>query len=198
MKEIKMNMFMIGQVLRFGCGSTALFKVEKVLKDHGGPSVHKYYGEHCLGGIVGAYHSECQLANEDDLLTWKANNKWRKIRTISNLKFSTLREFNVDRLFIGFGGHEDWSLADWYMATSGELGELGNLLKKIKRGDISIDNEKTKNAIASEIADVITYIDLLAYVCGIEDLGGVIVRKFNEVSSRRNVNYSKVMPFYEP
>jgi hypothetical protein len=41
----------------------------------------------------------------------------------------------------------------------------------------------TRKQIADEIADVVTYLDLLAHVLGV-DLGRAAVAKFNEVSER--------------
>ena len=114
---------------------------------------------------------------------------------MNNLQFKTLRAANTLRLpeFKNSRGervHEhrngsDWSLNDWYTAASGELGELGNLLKKVKRGDIAI--ERARTAISYEMADVITYLDLLAKQLNI-DLGAAVTRKFNVVSDRVEVD----------
>lgn len=54
----------------------------------------------------------------------------------------------------------DWSLGDWVTATLGELGEATNLLKKIRRGDYDLDYIRPE--LAKELADVITYLDILA------------------------------------
>ena len=75
----------------------------------------------------------------------------------------------------------DWSLNDWYTAVMGEAGELGNLLKKVRRGDFTL--EEVHGEISDELADVATYLDILAKQCGI-DLGQAIVTKFNRVSLR--------------
>jgi len=99
------------------------------------------------------------------------------------LSFAELREKNVKRCKEVFKTCDDWSLADWMNATLGELGELANILKKVKRGDFTL--ESVKEEIAKEIADVATYLDLLAANAGV-DLGSAIVQKFNEVSDRRN------------
>ncbi len=73
---------------------------------------------------------------------------------------------------------KDWSPSDWALATTGELGELCNFLKKRRRGD-SIDPK----AIRDEFADVILYLDLWAASEGI-DLAEAVISKFNEVSDR--------------
>lgn len=68
------------------------------------------------------------------------------------------------------------------MAMTGEQGELANLLKKIRRGDFTLDEKRDE--VAKEIADVAIYLDLLAAKLGI-DLGKAVREKFNEVSDRR-------------
>ncbi len=85
----------------------------------------------------------------------------------------------------------DWSPAQWLQAVVGELGEYANLRKKYERGDLSL-TEFTVMA-RKELADVQTYLDLLAMRCldtkegglgsGI-DLGQATIDKFNEVSHR--------------
>lgn len=77
-------------------------------------------------------------------------------------------------------GH-DWPLSQWSNAVLGELGEAANLIKKIERGDFSLDAGRDK--LAAELADVQTYLDLLAHRAGI-NLGAATVDKFNVVSMR--------------
>ena len=75
----------------------------------------------------------------------------------------------------------DWCLAQWCNAVTGELGEAANLIKKIERGDMTLD--EARPALAKEFADVLTYLDILAFRAGV-DLGAATVEKFNEVSIR--------------
>ncbi len=75
----------------------------------------------------------------------------------------------------------DWSPNDWATAVMGELGEAANVLKKVRRGDVTLDEVRSK--LAKEFADVVTYLDILALNCGI-DLGRATIDKFNEVSAR--------------
>lgn len=117
------------------------------------------------------------------------------LRGSSSLLFSTLREANVRRLptFKNANGQpahstedgSDWTTAEWFMAVVGEVGELGNLLKKIRRGDLddSDSNTFTKFMIADELADIVTYLDILAFRLQI-DLGEAVREKFNVVSQR--------------
>lgn len=109
----------------------------------------------------------------------------------SKLSFFTLRIANKRRLpqfknALGEPAHStpdgsDWSLNDWFTAAAGELGELGNVLKKVRRGDLTLDEARLE--ISKEAADVVTYLDILTNQCGI-DLGQATTDKFNEVSRR--------------
>ena len=109
----------------------------------------------------------------------------------SSIQFSVLREANVARLPMfknskGEPAHSkpdgsDWSPGEWSNAVLGELGEAANLLKKVQRGDMTMDEARPH--LAKEFADVVTYLDLLAFQCGI-DLGAALVDKWNEVSVR--------------
>ena len=67
----------------------------------------------------------------------------------------------------------------------GEAGELGSILKQVRRGDLTLD--EARESIGKEIADVVTYLDILAKQCDL-DLGAVTVSKFNEVSKRIDVD----------
>jgi len=106
------------------------------------------------------------------------------------LTFNTLRGGNLARLshfknrkgeFSHKKGLATWTIADWIVATVGELGEFANLYKKVTRGDLTF--EEAKEELANELADVQTYLDLLAARCEI-NLGEATIKKFNEVSVR--------------
>lgn len=92
-----------------------------------------------------------------------------------------LRAKNVQRCE-GYFNHlvDDWSNNDWFTPITGEFGEPGNLFKKMKRGD-----EIEFSEVEKEIADVFTYLDLLCAKHDI-DIALIVMRKFNEVSDRRN------------
>lgn len=75
----------------------------------------------------------------------------------------------------------DWALSTWSNAVLGELGELANLIKKIERGDYTLDEKRED--LGKEGADVLTYLDILMFRCGV-DLGHAVRMKFNEVSER--------------
>ena len=117
------------------------------------------------------------------------------------LSFATLRCANTERLpqfrnKLGGLAHSqpdgsDWTPAQWLQAVVGELGEYANIRKKFERGDIGLD--EYAELAAKELADVQTYLDILARRCldipgtphpeGV-DLGAATVAKFNEVSER--------------
>lgn len=109
----------------------------------------------------------------------------------AGLSFNILRAANMTRLPLFKNGKgekahsepdgSDWSLNDWLTAVCGELGEAANILKKVRRGDFSLAEEK--ESLAKEFADVQIYLDILAFQAGI-DLGAATVQKFNEVSDR--------------
>lgn len=105
------------------------------------------------------------------------------------LTFNTLRRANQARLpeFRNTKGQfahskpdgSDWSLNDWMVAVTGEVGETANKLKKLRRGDFSL--EEIRADLASEFADMVTYLDILAFQCGI-NLGQAVMDKFNQKS----------------
>lgn len=107
------------------------------------------------------------------------------------LTFDVLRGANIARLptFKNAQGEpahsmpdgSDWSPAQWCQAIMGELGEYANLRKKFERGDIS--EAEFKREAAYELADIQTYLDLLAFQLGI-NLGDATIKKFNMVSQR--------------
>lgn len=105
------------------------------------------------------------------------------------LTFAALRRANTERL-PGFRNRNgdlaharsdgsDWSLNDWLTAVAGELGEAANVLKKVRRGDFTLD--EARSMLAQEFSDVVIYLDLLAKQAGI-DLDAAVVHTFNEKS----------------
>ena len=103
------------------------------------------------------------------------------------LTFDAFRKANVARCLKWHpAGIASWSPSDWLTAVTGELGELASLLKMRNRERDGLSGNKfspTQKQIADELADVLTYLDLLAEVLGV-DLGRAAVEKFNEVSQR--------------
>ena len=114
---------------------------------------------------------------------------------------------NWDRNVTVFNGALNSNLY-WITALSGELGEAAEIVKKLDRGfnardldkakkkfsrinpgaDLPDDDqlqklwtETKKNGLASELADIFTYLDLFATANGI-NLSEAINNKFNEVN----------------
>ena len=108
-------------------------------------------------------------------------------RAVPALTFDAFRAANVARCVKWHPeGIASWSPSDWLTAVTGELGELASLLKMRNRERDGLPGNKfspTQKQIADELADVLTYLDLLAEVLGV-DLGRAAVEKFNEVSER--------------
>ena len=114
---------------------------------------------------------------------------------MSRLSLADLRRANLARLPLFRDAHGrlshppiegqphgfDWSLSDWLTATAGELGEAANLIKKVNRGDLTLD--EARPALAKELADVLTYLDILAHRAGV-DLDAATIAKWNEISAR--------------
>ena len=107
------------------------------------------------------------------------------------LTFDTLRQANIRRLpefknSKGGPAHSkadgsDWVPAQWLQAVMGELGEYANLRKKFERGDMTW--EEFLPEAKDELADVMTYLDILAMQLGI-NLDEAVKSKFNRVSER--------------
>jgi len=126
----------------------------------------------------------------------------------SALTFAALRKANIARLplFKGNAGQtahteedgSDWVINDWIVAVLGELGELANLAKKLRRGDFGLDDDVPEDVVrkeavatyrdwlANECADVAIYLDLLLYQLR-RDLGEAVRRKFNRTSDKIGV-----------
>jgi NTP pyrophosphatase (non-canonical NTP hydrolase) len=105
----------------------------------------------------------------------------------AELTFAAFRLANVSRCLKWHpAGIESWSPSDWLTAVTGELGELASLLKMRNRERDGLPGNKfspSDKQVADELADVLTYLDLLAATLGV-DLGSAAVEKFNEVSAR--------------
>lgn len=89
---------------------------------------------------------------------------------MNQLTFATLREANTARLpqfknKHGQAAHSkvdgsDWSPAQWFRAFVGEVGELAEARLEFEAGQITFEEYKIK--AAKELADIQTYLDLMA------------------------------------
>lgn len=99
------------------------------------------------------------------------------------LTFNDLRKTNVARCESDIRKLNSWSSLEWGACVAGELGELLNYIKKVKRGDVI-----SKQDIIHEFGDIVAYLDLCAASMDI-DLGEAVREKFNIVSKRYNSKY---------
>lgn len=100
---------------------------------------------------------------------------------MNKLSFEKLRQVNIERCEDAFFPLMSKDGPWWGNAMAGECGETCNVVKKIDRDGWS---SELQLALAKELADVVTYADLLAARFGI-DLGKAVTEKFNEVSERQ-------------
>ncbi len=108
-----------------------------------------------------------------------------------DLNFGMLRAANLNRLPLFKNAHgqpahtkpdgSDWTPAEWMCSLAGEVGELANLIKKVRRGDLT--HAEAYQDMRDELGDIQTYLDLLAYQLQIS-LGDATAEKFNKVSKR--------------
>lgn len=80
-----------------------------------------------------------------------------------------------------------WSLSDWMVALTGEVGEAANVLKKLNRlRDGVPGNKQTEELLqahfARELADAFVYLDLLCQAAGV-DLWATVAEVFNAKSA---------------
>jgi len=111
------------------------------------------------------------------------------------LSFNKLRKVNLARCEEVFHPLDNWTPAEWATAAAGELGELCNVIKKLRRLQDGTNTAKDPQTVeecrvlaAKEAADTVIYIDLLCARLRI-DLGEAVRSKFNEVSDRMNVAF---------
>lgn len=91
-------------------------------------------------------------------------------------------------------GLAEWSPMEWACAAAGEMGEICNAVKKLKRIESGIANLNEPNRqlsdkpqallqIGEEIADTVIYLDLLAQRLDI-DIASFVRHKFNATSEK--------------
>jgi NTP pyrophosphatase (non-canonical NTP hydrolase) len=166
----------VGDIVRYGGGSTALAKLT------GRHAAGGWHGDQCMGG--GTFISEPFYEPDcEDLAIWNDQQRKQDMRygaKRSQLTFKELRAVNIERCNSAFFPLESKDGPWWGNAMAGECGEACNVVKKIDRDGLT---DERVASLAKELADVVTYADLLAARYGI-DLGHAIAAKFNEVSER--------------
>lgn len=119
---------------------------------------------------------------------------------MSSLTFTQFTHVNTARCSAWHPGfpspHSVWTGADWSNAMCGEAGEAANVVKKLRRietgtapGPSDPARPTLLTMLGAELADVLTYADLLATHYGI-DLPGALISKFNQISARQQLPYT--------
>lgn len=97
------------------------------------------------------------------------------------MNFNEFQRLNAKRCREAF----DESLHDvpfFTIAITGEAGEMANIVKKVLRGDLTLQSARFD--ILNELADIITYCDLM--ITKLEaNTQQTLMSKFNIVSERR-------------
>lgn len=113
-----------------------------------------------------------------------------------DLTFTQFQRLNAQRCREVFHSPEEWPLEMWALAIAGEAGELANLVKKIYRGDFPLTEKRTD--VLNEIADVMTYCDLLCTHLG-ATTADALMHKFDIVSERNDwPNNERLKPQHQP
>ncbi len=143
---------------------------------------------------VPAYNPDPALIDyyEKGTSTVKANEA-EQDKQYDHLTFAEVTAANLARCrarYPGFPKDQVWTGADWSNAVCGEAGEMANVVKKMRRvetgtapGPDDPPYDELRRMLADELADVFTYLDLLATFYGV-DLPAAVVNKFNRVSER--------------
>lgn len=106
------------------------------------------------------------------------------------LSFADLRRANEARQ-AHWGGVDNWTIADWSNAAAGEMGEVCNVVKKLRRPELGTvgnaeDTTFYERQLKFEIGDVLIYLDLLARARGLT-LDECALAAFNEKSAKLNM-----------
>lgn len=94
---------------------------------------------------------------------------------------------------------DSWSLSDWIVAVTGELGEAANIAKKLNRVRDGIPgNDRSeaelRDSFREEIADAFIYLDLIAQSQGFR-LVDAVLEKFDKTSLK--IGYPILMKLCE-
>jgi NTP pyrophosphatase (non-canonical NTP hydrolase) len=118
-------------------------------------------------------------------------------QVLQPLTFKHFSQQNLARSIKFMGGTlAVWSVSDWGCAAGGEMGEVLDGIKKLRRLEEKIhSNNKAQPEhateavihILKEIGDTATYLDLLAQRMG-SDLETCLRAAFNSVSERENLS----------
>jgi NTP pyrophosphatase (non-canonical NTP hydrolase) len=103
------------------------------------------------------------------------------VRHMTFAQFQAMNARRCEQAFKHYKGATEWPIQNWVLAICGEAGEAANLVKKVLRGDLSLDH--ARESLLKELADIMTYCDVAITILGGET-GQVINDKFEEVNKR--------------
>jgi NTP pyrophosphatase (non-canonical NTP hydrolase) len=97
--------------------------------------------------------------------------------------YDTLEQANIARQ-LEWKNSDKLDLSYFGNAAAGEMGEACNVVKKLERERLGLEGSRATIAdLATELADVVIYVSLLAIKSGI-DLDRAIFEKFNATSEK--------------
>ncbi len=105
------------------------------------------------------------------------------------MTFNKFSKMNKERCEAPKGFNHDlegWSVSDWLVAVTGELGEAANVIKKLNRVRDGIPGNKHTpeqlwEMLGGELADTFIYLDLLFQRCGL-NLEDCVLKTFEAKS----------------
>lgn len=108
------------------------------------------------------------------------------------MNFKEFSELNLKRTNVLFNQPvEAWSLSEWAVALTEEVGEACGEIKRMNRvrDNVTVakhenNTEQLKLNLSNELGDVYAYLDLLAQAAGLDLFDDCIKPKFNSVSQR--------------
>lgn len=101
---------------------------------------------------------------------------------MKDLTLNELQEACVNRCNKYIRPLKEWTPLEYGGALAGEVGELCNILKKVRRGTQELD-KKTLEHIGEELGDILQYLPLVAESVGV-NLDQAVRDKFNKVSKK--------------
>lgn len=101
------------------------------------------------------------------------------LRAANTLRLPTFKNAKGEPAHSAEDG-SDWANEDWLEAVVGELGEYANVSKKYRRGDI--DHATFHSLAADELADTVTYLDILAFRHGVDFNDVLPVKDFDNLA----------------
>jgi len=80
--------FDLGDVIRYGVGPTALMRITSISRDAHSRLPLRYYGEHILGGSVGASFTDAKAPSDEDVQSWAKHHPDRALLVTSPLEWA--------------------------------------------------------------------------------------------------------------